>query len=112
LIKNLFFYNWIKSNYYFLKNKIYPVKGKGNKIISKGQSFQVKYNIIGNNNHVYIEHGCYLGKCLIYIRGNNHKITLHQGVVMYEGELWIEDNNGQIDIGEFTTIQKAHLAVT
>lgn len=78
----------------------------------KSSIFNVRYDVMGKNNFLYISDGASLKDALIYIRGNNHKIVLGNCAHFRKGELWIEDEGGSIYIGEFSTVEDAHFAVT
>jgi acetyltransferase-like isoleucine patch superfamily enzyme len=49
---------------------------------------------------------------MIYIRGNNHKLKIGENCQYKGGTIWFEDNYCEIEIGQKTTIESAHLAVT
>lgn len=91
------------------------IKGKNNNIKASKRSIlkKVVVDIKGSNNYIEIEDGCILNKVTFYIRGNGHRIILKENVVFTRGgEIWFEDNNGYLIIGENTTIENAHIAVT
>lgn len=72
-----------------------------------------KFDIIGNNNEIIINNATSFSNVTFYIRGNNNKIVISRNVKYNKGgSLWMEDENGEIRIGEYTTFEDAHLAVT
>jgi acetyltransferase-like isoleucine patch superfamily enzyme len=96
-----------------LKNKYRKsITGKKNVIKNKGVCLNVKYDIIGNNNTVEILNGTILADLNIYISGDNHKLKIGEFCNFKGGEFWFEDNNCTISIGNSTTIESSHLAVT
>jgi len=104
--------NWIRYWYHDFKKSILTIRGINNQIIkSKGTVLFVKWDIDGNNNK--IEFGdCYFRNVTIRIRGNNNHILIGDDVFMYGGILWIEDEYNSINIGDHSSIQSAHIAVT
>ncbi|MCA0426251.1 MAG: acyltransferase [Bacteroidetes bacterium] len=99
-------------------NQFFPIKrikGKNNSlIIAKSALLQnCKFDIEGHNNTLEIQETCFLKGVSFYIRGNNNKVFLGQGVRFNQGgSVWIEDENCEAVIGENTSIENAHLAVT
>lgn len=47
-----------------------------------------------------------------YIRGNNHKLKIDKNCHIKGGSVWIEDYLCQLEIGQNTTIESAHFAIT
>ena len=88
------------------------VIGKGNKIKNRGVTINVKYDIIGNHNLVIIEHGAIMSNMTIFIRGDHHQLIIGKKVQFSGGSVWFEDHHCIIEIGENTTIESAHLAIT
>ncbi|HEY2721597.1 MAG TPA: acyltransferase [Chitinophagaceae bacterium] len=96
-----------------LKVKARPaISGKNNIVINKGVLFDVKYDILGNDNRVEIKQGAVLSNILIYIRGDRHQLTIGNDCRIKGGSIWFEDNDCRVEIGQKTTIESAHLAVT
>lgn len=89
-----------------------PISGKNNVIINKGVLLNVRYDIVGNNNFVEIQKGAVLSDMTIRIRGDNHKLMIGENCFYKSGSVWFEDNHCQIEIGQNTSIESAHLAVT
>jgi acetyltransferase-like isoleucine patch superfamily enzyme len=105
---------------YLIKVKIQRLKdkfrksiiGKNNVIINNGVFWNVKYDIIGNNNKVEIMHKTTLSDMTIFIRGNNHKLKIEENCIVRGGSFWFEDSFCEIVIGKNTSIESAHFAVT
>lgn len=89
-----------------------PISGKNNVIINNGVSINVRYDIKGDNNYIEILHGTILSDIKIFIRGNNHKFKIGVNSYYKGGSVWFEDHHCLIEIGQNTTIESAHLAVT
>jgi acetyltransferase-like isoleucine patch superfamily enzyme len=102
----------IKPKLQKIIRNMFPVRGKNNIIINKGTLFNVKYDIIGDNNVIEISKGAVLSNMMIFMRGNNHHLKIGEYVKYKRGSVWFEDENCVIEIGEKTTIESAHLAVT
>lgn len=84
--------NTINFNSAFIKNSQFDIRGKGNKIIIKGDLTRII------NSHFYIS-------------GNNCTIIIGSGCCIRNTEFYIEDDNGTIQIDNHVTIGSAHLAV-
>lgn len=55
----------------------------------------------------------FLKNVKIYIRGNDNRILISSKVKFHRGgEIWIEDENCEATIGERSTFEEAHIAVT
>jgi acetyltransferase-like isoleucine patch superfamily enzyme len=90
------------------------ISGQGNRILY-GDSIlsSVIFDIKGNDNLVRIADRCILNSVLFYIRGNHHQIHINAGCRFNRGgELYFEDNNGCLTIGEDTTFEDVHIALT
>jgi len=90
------------------------IRGKGNSVhYQKSILSSVIFDIRGNNNKIDIGELCYLNNVHFFLRGDNHLIRIGAGVRFNNGgSLWIEDTNGLIQIGENSTFEDVHLAVT
>lgn len=74
---------------------------------------RVEISIHGGLNEINISEGCRLDNVKIIIRGDCNEILIHKGVKFNRGsELWFEDKNCSIEIGQNTTFENVHLAVT
>jgi acetyltransferase-like isoleucine patch superfamily enzyme len=91
------------------------IKGSGNlvEIHPRAVLRDVTFDIEGNGNVIEIGPGCRLHGVTFRLRGDNHEIRLGSAVIFRRGgELWLEDHGGKLHIGEETTFEQAHLAVT
>ncbi|GAB1448446.1 acyltransferase [Bacteroidota bacterium] len=91
------------------------IKGKNNSLqIEKSALLKnCKFDIQGDNNCIEIHASCFLNGLTFYIRGNSNKVVLGKGVRFNNsGHIWVEDNHCVATIGDNTTIEDAHLAVT
>jgi acetyltransferase-like isoleucine patch superfamily enzyme len=91
---------------------IFPVRGKNNIVINNGVLFNVKYDIVGDNNVIEIGKGAVLSNMMIFMRGNNHHLKIGEYVKYKGGNVWFENEHCIIEIGQKTTVESAHLAVT
>ncbi|RKD87932.1 acyltransferase [Mangrovibacterium diazotrophicum] len=91
------------------------ISGKNNIIRVKNSVIlnNCKFDIAGNNNSVEIHCSAILNNVTFFIRGNQNKIEIGEKVRFWRGgELWIEDYNGTIKIGNHSTFENTHIAVT
>lgn len=91
------------------------ISGRGNRVAIHRSAFCVNcfIDVVGNNNTIIIHEAVRLHNLRFFIRGNNNRIEVGNRVrVNRDGELWMEDDGGQLLIGEQTTIEAAHIAVT
>jgi acetyltransferase-like isoleucine patch superfamily enzyme len=73
----------------------------------------VVFDIRGDCNNVQIKEGCILRNVTFYIRGNNHKILINRNCRFnIGGNIWFEDCNCFLSIGEESTFEDVHLALT
>lgn len=96
-----------------LFNYIFPVRGRGNKIIKRGVVNGTKIRIKGNNNSITFGKGSFIDAIPIIVRGNNCVIEIQDGVKILNRhnmcDILCEGNNVHIVIGKNTTIQSAHI---
>ena len=91
------------------------IKGKDNIFLIDQLStlLTCSFDIVGNNNSIEIQEGCILNNVLFFIRGDNNKIKIGQRVKFIRGgSIWIEDYGCEAIIGDSTTFEDIHLAVT
>jgi acetyltransferase-like isoleucine patch superfamily enzyme len=91
------------------------VSGRRNAFQQAGTAIFVnsKVHIVGNNNNVRIEDFCSFNNVTFFIRGDNNRIKISKGVKFkFGGSLHIEDNDCLISIGENSTFEDTHIAVT
>ena len=99
----------------FKKSYTKSIKGKSNilKIDTSARLNNCKIDIIGDSNEITIEADSLLNNVVIFIRGNQNKIRISREVKFNRGgELWIEDEHCELFIGEHTTFEETHIAVT
>ena len=87
------------------------IAGKKNTIKNCGILSNVRYDIVGDENSVYISKGSTISDTHIYIRGSNNRLVIGQNVEYSGGALWFEGDNCLIDIGKNTTVLSACLQV-
>lgn len=90
------------------------IRGKNNSIIYKNALLsKVRFNIIGDENQIMIESGACLNNVVFYIRGSRHRIHIGKNCrINGSATFWFEDSDGHLEIGEGTTVEDAHFAVT
>lgn len=91
------------------------IKGKNNKIkIDKAATlYSCIFDVIGNNNEIEIKASSILNNVTFFIRGDNNKIKLGRKVKFSRGGMiWIEDYDCKAIIGEDSTFEDVHIAVT
>lgn len=88
------------------------ISGSNNIVSNKGVLLDVKYDIVGNNNSVQILQGSILSDVTIRMRGDNHQLIIGENCRFLGGSIWFANNGCQIQIGQNTTIESAHLAAT
>lgn len=91
------------------------IRGRGNRVSIDMSAFCVNclIDVVGNNNTITVHEAVQLHNLHFIIRGNNNRIEVGNRVrFKRHGELWMEDDGGAIVIGELTTIESAHIAVT
>ena len=90
------------------------ISGKQN-VISYGNSIlsSVLFDIKGDMNHIEVQNGCFLNGVTFFIRGDGHRIEIRKGCRFNRGgSLWFEDGGCSLIIGEGTTFEDVHIAVT
>nr|WP_295933294.1 acyltransferase [uncultured Dyadobacter sp.] len=88
------------------------ISGSNNIISNKGVLLDVKYDIVGNNNLVHIMQDSILSDVTIRMRGDNHQLVIGENCRFLGGSVWFANSGCQIQIGQNTTIESAHLAAT
>jgi acetyltransferase-like isoleucine patch superfamily enzyme len=90
------------------------IKGKNNVINYNGSILSsVVFDIVGNNNKIEIKNSCFLKSVTFYIRGNNHSVSIGEGCRFNRGgNIWFEDSFGTLEIGDRSTFEDVHIAVT
>jgi acetyltransferase-like isoleucine patch superfamily enzyme len=73
----------------------------------------VKFDSIGSNNNIVIKEGCIFNNFTFFIRGNNHKILIEKNCRFNRGGvIWIEDDDCSLSIGEGSSFEDVHIAIT
>ncbi len=91
------------------------IKGENNnfKIDKSAILYNFTFDIVGNNNQIEIGELSILNNVTFFIRGDNNKIKLDKKVKFNRGgSIWIEDYKCQAIIGENSTFEDVHIAVT
>lgn len=90
------------------------ISGKNNKIKYKYSILShIKIDINGNDNSIEIYPECYINRLSITIKGHNHKVKIGKGCKINQGGSFrLVGIGGHIEIGNKTTIESAHIAVT
>lgn len=98
-----------------LFNRIkYKIGGTNNRV-SYGNSIidLVLFDIKGSNNSIIIKDGCLLHNVQFMIRGSNHNIIIDKECKFTRGSsIWMEDNHCMLKIGQRSSFEIVHLAVT
>lgn len=104
-----------KIKYKTTFNKIKKLIIGRNNIIkySNSKLFSVIFDISGNNNTININDNCYLKNVIFRIRGDGHRVFIGKRCRFNRGaNLWFEDNNCTLSIGQNSTFEDVHLALT
>lgn len=106
----------IKRIYYRkLFNKVKRnIKGKNNRVSYKNAILSsVSFDIKGNENKIQILDDCILNNVLFSIRGNGHRILIGNGCRFNGGgNIRLADHDCSLSIGEYSTFENVHLALT
>lgn len=90
------------------------IKGKSNKIEYTDVILNnITFDIKGDNNNIKIKSGSILNNVKFFIRGNHHTVMIEKNCIFSRGgSIWFEHDNGHLKIGENTTMEDVHIAVT
>jgi len=91
------------------------IRGKNNKISINNLSILNKcvFDIIGDDNEIEIQESTVLNNVNFYILGNSNKIKISNNVRFNRsGTIWIDGNYCRTNIGEYTSFEDVHIAVT
>jgi len=90
------------------------IRGKGNTIECNGSSLKTTtFEIWGDNNRVVIGENCQLNHVTFHIEGDNQYVEIGNDVAFnIAGSIWLEDHHCSLLIGEQSTFENVHLAVT
>jgi acetyltransferase-like isoleucine patch superfamily enzyme len=111
------FIGYLVRRFYYRKpfNKIKrKINGANNSIIhNKAILSSVVFDISGNENTIHILDDCILTDVVFYIRGDGHRILINSGCRFNRGgSIWFEDNGCSLSIGENSTFEYVHIALT
>ncbi|MDR0792649.1 MAG: acyltransferase [Chitinophagaceae bacterium] len=71
------------------------------------------FDITGNNNEIEINESSFFNNVTFFIRGDNNKIKIGKCVRFNKGgSIWIEDYGCEAVIGDNSTFENSHVAVT
>jgi carbonic anhydrase/acetyltransferase-like protein (isoleucine patch superfamily) len=91
------------------------LKGKENilDIAKSAILYNCTFDVAGEHNKIVIGELSILNNVKFYIRGNNNNIDISRRVSFHKGGLvWVEDHDCQAIIGQNTTIEDSHFAIT
>ncbi|MFT4202894.1 MAG: acyltransferase [Chitinophagaceae bacterium] len=91
------------------------IKGKENilNIDKSAVLFNCTFDIAGNNNEIEINESSFFNNVTFFIRGDNNKIKIGKCVRFNRGgSIWIEDYGCEAVIGDSSTFEDSHIAVT
>ena len=75
--------------------------------------FNCTFDIVGNNNEIEINESSFFNNVTFFIRGDNNKIKIGKCVRFNRGgSVWIEDYGCEAVIGDNSTFENSHIAVT
>lgn len=110
------FTSFLKSCYLdlFQNRIIRRVKGEGNRICYGNSRLRnVTFDVQGDHNVIEIQDGCHLQGVKFYLRGSHHHLSIGANCRFnLGGVLWMEDRHGKLCIGDASTFEDVHLAVT
>ncbi len=90
------------------------IRGENNNISADyAELHNVRFDIVGSNNSITIESGTKLFDTLFRLRGCNHSVLIGKGC-RFNGPctIWLADKECKLTIGDKTTIESAHIALT
>lgn len=92
----------------------HTIHGKNNTISYKNSLLSsVIIDVLGDNNMIEIQAGCTLNNVTFYIRGDGHRVLINRGCHFNRGgNIWLEDSHCSLVIGEYSTFEDVHLALT
>jgi acetyltransferase-like isoleucine patch superfamily enzyme len=103
----------VKSKMFDNGNKFH-ILGNGNQVLYHGATFSdVTCQVTGDNNKIIIGPGSEIRNVWFFINGSNHVLTIGKDCFINRGGLlWFEDDHCELAIGDQTTIEEAHIALT
>lgn len=89
------------------------MRGRKNIIIKNSNYFNIgKFEIHGNNNMIDLGKNNRFYDINVFIYGSNHRLIIGNNCILKNTTFWFEDHDCVIIIGDNTTIEGAHIAVT
>lgn len=90
------------------------IRGTGNVIECHNSSLKkATFEIWGNNNRIVIGDNCLLDNVTFHIEGDDQYVEIGDNVAFnIAGSIWLEDHHCSLTIGEESTFENVHLAVT
>lgn len=90
------------------------IRGENNTIECSGTSLEsTHFEIWGNNNQIIIGANCQFNDVTFHVEGDDHLIQIGAEVAFsVAGSIWVEDHDGTLTIGDHSTFENVHLAVT
>lgn len=85
---------------------------KNNTLVDNSLYSNIHFSIEGSNNHIEIDSETVIPKMDVVIKGDNHKLKIGSNCNIKKALLWFEDTECEIILGDKTTIEEAHIAVT
>ncbi len=88
--------------------------GEGNALRCTGVTLsKIESDIEGNRNSIDIAEGCFLHGLRFHMRGSNHRVVIGRDCGFHRGGLiWFEDHSCKLEVGDNTTVEDAHIALT
>lgn len=123
-IKNFLKQNPILEKYVYMLISGKRIKNNKPKKLIQGKNNNLKINesvilnnctidITGNNNEIEIMDFSFFNNVTFFIRGDKNKVRINKKVRFNRGgSIWIEDYNCEINIGEGSSFEDVHIAVT
>lgn len=110
---NITFRKLITSGFNILNHNSKTIKGDGNKIVQEltlNKNFSIYIN--GDNNTISTKDKSRFLNTEVKMRGNGHKLIIGENCIIGNTVFWFEDSDCSITIGDGTSIEGAHIAVT
>lgn len=104
---------YVKTKLRSLKAKYRsPIRGNHNVMQNQGVLLNCSFDISGDHNVVEIKPGAVVENMRIFMRGNSHRLFIGARCHLKGGDFYFEDDRCTIRIGDRTTVESAHFAVT
>lgn len=87
-----------------IRDLLFPVRGRDNKIEIQGNVTRLRKSIVGNHNVVQITNSN-VDRATVRIRGNGNTLCIEDGCSIGKNcSFWLEGNNNKIRIGKHTSM--------